>query len=143
MGSIFDKECLEFYDRRKMASVEELGKELRVENESEKEIAVYRVDGCLIQQNQCCDYLLLIIEDKCAYFIKLKGSHIEKAIKQLNASIDKFYPKLSTYKINAWIISSKARTPALRSSHMIKLKQRLKKLKGSLHIETRRAFFRV
>lgn len=143
MSSLLDEKCLKFSDSRKIASVKERGKELTVQNESGKEIAVYHVDGCLIQQGRCCDYLLLIIDDECAHFIELKGSHIEKAIEQINASIDNLFPKLSTYKINAWIISSKARAPALRSTHMIKLKQRLKKLKGSLHTETRQAFFRV
>ena len=44
-----------------------------------------------------CDYLLLNDEAKRAYYIELKGSDLEKAIQQIEATVQMFQTSLSGY----------------------------------------------
>lgn len=40
----------------------------------------YKMDGDLIKQEKCCDYLLVNDSSKKAYFIELKGRNIDDAV---------------------------------------------------------------
>lgn len=135
--------CIKFADRRKNAVVEENKKEFIVRNPKEKLIIAYHVDGCLIKQGKCCDYLVIITEDRVAHFIELKGTDIEKAVEQLNISIDQLLSALKGNKINAWIVSSRVKTPAIKSTKIMKLQKKLKQLNGKLEITTNKAIIEV
>lgn len=135
--------CIKFADRRKNAVVEENKKEFIVRNSKEKLIIAYHVDGCLIKQGKCCDYLVIITEDRVAHFIELKGTDIEKAVEQLNISIDQLLSALKGNKINAWIVSSRVKTPAIKSTKIMKLQKKLKQLNGKLEITTNKAIIEV
>lgn len=139
----FGENCIEYADRRKKVVVKENKKEFIVHNNQEKLIAVYHVDGCLIKTTKCCDYLVLILEDRLAHFVELKGTDIEKAVDQLNASLDQLQSSLKGNNIHAWIISSRVKTPAIKSSKVIKLQKRLKQLNGKLEIATNKVVIDV
>lgn len=134
MGDDFFKEneCTEFCDRRKVLVVKDLGnsQEYRVVNASQKELCKIRIDGCLIEEGERCDYLLLNCEDRLAIFVELKGQDLIKAISQIESSINFLIKQLADFKIYARIVLNKTPTPAINSSTEIKLKKRLKKHNG-------------
>ena len=74
----------------------------------------YKLDGKLISQ----------INDtvKRAYFIELKGRHIEDAISQLESGYNLFRSELKGYEIHLRIVPSKARTHSLRDPEFRKFK---------------------
>ena len=45
------------------------------------ELRHYKLDGELVRQQTCCDFLLINDSGKKAYFIELKGENIDKAVK--------------------------------------------------------------
>ena len=73
-------------------------------NVSRHEIRQFKIDGEVITKNADtarCDYLLLNDEAKRAYYIELKGSDLEKAIQQIEATVQMFQtslPGYTTYK---------------------------------------------
>lgn len=94
----------------------------------------YRVDGKLIASTteRKCDFLLLNTKDKTAYFIELKGSDIQSAIKQINNTLQKVLPGLKGYNINVRIVLTKVSVHGLRGSDYLNLKNLLKRLNGCL-----------
>ena len=59
----------------------------------------YQLDGALIKQTKCCDYLLINDSRRKAYFIEVKGGNIDEAIKQLEAEEHKVQdPKFRKFK---------------------------------------------
>ena len=128
-------ECKEFCDTRKTIVVKESGnkQEYRVTNDTGKEICKIKVDGCLIKDVERCDYLILSCEDKSAFFVELKGHDLQKALSQIDSSINKLkdeIPELQEFKIYARIVLNRNPTPDINSSIEIKLKKRLKQQNG-------------
>ncbi|MEK5040760.1 hypothetical protein [Sporosarcina sp. FSL K6-3457] len=137
MSTVFDAACLEFNDKRKQIVVQEGRSSIHLSNPSQKTVSLYRVDGCLIKEGRKCDFMLHIDERTACHFIELKGSNIEIAVEQIEATIEHFSKQLIEYQsVSAWIIASKIRTLALRSTKIQKLKKRLKQKKGDLYIKT-------
>ena len=71
-------------------------------NVSGHTIRHYKVDNGIIPQNDSqerCDYLLLNDTDKRAYYIELKGSDLEKAIRQIENSIRLLHSGISSYTV--------------------------------------------
>jgi hypothetical protein len=128
-------ECKEFCDTRKTIVVRDSGnkQEYRVTNDNGKEICKIKVDGCLIKEGERCDYLILSCEDKSAFFVELKGHDLQKALSQIDSSINKLkdeIPELQEFKIYARIVLNRNPTPDINSSIEIKLKKRLKQQNG-------------
>jgi hypothetical protein len=86
-----NNECKEFCDHREKIVIKDAGnkQEYRVINKKRQEICKIKVDGCLIKNGERCDYLILSCEDKSAFFVELKGHDLQKALQQINSSIDK------------------------------------------------------
>lgn len=87
-------------------------------NNAGHHIRQYKVDGEVIDKNADtlrCDYLLLNDAEKRSYYIELKGSDIERAIKQIETSIALFHGALNGYKIYKRIIYH-SRTTDVRGS---------------------------
>ena len=82
----------------------------------------YKLDGKLISQKTCCDFLLINDTVQRAYFIELKGRHIEDAISQLESGYNLFRSELKGYEIHLRIVPSKARTHSLRDPEFRKFK---------------------
>lgn len=86
----------------------------------------YHLDGELIRQEKCCDYLVLNDTKKKAYFIELKGRNVSEAVEQLEAGKKKVSVELPGYDIYFRIIGSKMRTHELDTPKMRKLKEKYK-----------------
>ncbi|MTJ18808.1 MULTISPECIES: hypothetical protein [unclassified Dolichospermum] len=125
-------ECQEFCDSRKTIVVRDSGnkQEYRVTNNNGKEICKIKVDGCLIKESERCDYLILSCEDKSAFFVELKGHDLQKALSQIDSSINKLMTEIKEFKIYARIVLNRNPTPDINSSIEIKLKKRLKQQNG-------------
>lgn len=69
-------------------------------NVSGHEIRQFKIDGEVIAKNSGaarCDYLLLNDDAKSAYYIELKGSDLEKAIQQIESTVQLFQTSLPDY----------------------------------------------
>lgn len=84
----------------------------------------YKLDGELVKQQKCCDFLL--INDTCrrAYFIELKGGNVDEAIPQLEKATRICRPELEGYEYYYRIVQSKARTHDLKKLSFRKFKDK-------------------
>jgi hypothetical protein len=131
--------CLNFNDNRLKAVFKDRGSGLskfNAINKSSKMIKGLRVDDCLITDGLKCDYLLIIEAEEKLYFIELKGSDLVKAVDQINTSLDKLLPSIDHKIVSGRIVLSKVNTPDLRHSRLLKLRQRLKQLNGTLEYKS-------
>ena len=136
----FEKEhcdCTKCTDN-KVINAEENKRVFSVQNKSRKLVCKIEIDGCVIKKGIKCDYLFVIPLDEKAFFVELKGQDLLKAIKQLDSSITMLSSHLEKHEINARVVLTKANTPDLRSSELIKFKKRIKKLGGNLKYGTRK-----
>lgn len=100
-------------------------REHRAINPDEKySVRQYKLDGDLVIQQKCCDFLLLNDSLKKAYFIELKGSNIEEAIPQLENGIKLCAEELIGYTVLCRIVSSKVRTHDIQSNTFRKFKDK-------------------
>ncbi|MFQ3575773.1 MAG: hypothetical protein SNJ77_04990 [Cytophagales bacterium] len=103
------------------------------ENDSLDSLTKYKVDGCLINdEDPKCDFLLLNCTKSISYFVELKGSDLIKAIEQIESSINLLHKDFKDYSVEARIVLTRVNTIDLKSSKQIKLERRLKKLNGEL-----------
>lgn len=105
--------------------------------QSKKKIALYRVDGRILDEGIKCDFLFLVAEDKKAFFIELKGSDIEKAVQQILKTVEQLQSSLPKYMLDARIITTRVRTPALKSTYIMKLEKMLRQTGGKLNIKAK------
>lgn len=88
----------------------------RAENPDQKyEVRHYKLDGDIVSQTKCCDFLLINDTTKKAYFIELKGRKIDEAIPQLEKAYEIFRGELKGCSFYFRIVSSKVRTHAVNS----------------------------
>lgn len=94
-------------------------------NKSAHYIKQYKLDGEVFPKNTQelrCDYLLLNEVLKTSYYIELKGSNIDHAIEQIEASIAAIKDSIPEYKnIKRRIIYS-SRTSRIHNSSVLKWK---------------------
>lgn len=92
-------------------------REHRAINAGKSRVSQYKIDGDVVRdQTPRCDFLVMNDDKKNAYLIELKGSDIEHAIEQLEATASRFKSELQDYKIKYRIVCSRARTQALNSN---------------------------
>ena len=84
----------------------------------------YKLDGDIISDKKCCDFLLLNDTLKDAYFIELKGGNVDEAIPQLESGLKEFQAELKEYPYYFRAIPSKVRTHDVRSSKFKRFKDR-------------------
>lgn len=75
----------------------------------------YRLDGVLIRNQRCCDFLLVNDTSRKAYYIELKGQDVQKAVEQVLAAEKLCSAELKGYLSHYRIIPSKAKTKELQS----------------------------
>lgn len=108
------------------------------ENDSLDTLSKYRVDGCLINDDDPkCDFLLLNCTKEISYFIELKGSDLIKAVEQIDRSINVLHKDFKEYSVEARIVLTRVNTTDLKSAKLIRLESKLKKLYGKLIKQTR------
>jgi hypothetical protein len=134
-----EREYIESEDKRLIISLKDNKggrSNYRGNNQLKQSIIVYRIDGGIIndEKNQKCDYAIYTNMDSL-YFIELKGSDYNQALKQIISTIEKLIKKVSEVEVSrvyARIVLSKGRTPEMRTSLETELKNILKKTKVDL-----------
>jgi hypothetical protein len=133
---ILNNDCKTYSGDKKIHAISEKGKTFRLVNDSKFTFAHYRVDACLIKDNneQKCDHLFIIDKKQecAAYFVELKGTGLADAINQILNSIDILYKSLHEHKIYARIVGKRV-TPNIKSRRA-KLDEKLKQFGGDLKI---------
>lgn len=84
----------------------------------------YHLDGGLVKNVKCCDYLLLNMTKQTAYFIELKGRNILDAIPQLENGEELFRENLKGFQIYYRIVFSKAPTHDIKGKDFRKFKEK-------------------
>lgn len=100
--------CLKSFDKRKHISVCEKKKKYLLHNDQEHTMAVFHVDGEMIQSNDAikCDNLILDLTNMTAIFIELKGTDLAHALVQINSTIDMMKNDVAEYSKFARIVTS-------------------------------------
>ena len=85
-------------------------RKLTINNPSGKFIRKITVDGCLVPKTSeevRCDFMFEIDEPiKQVIYLELKGRHIEHAIEQLTATLNKYKSEHNSYKKECHIVAS-------------------------------------
>ncbi len=86
-------------------------REHRIDNSPKGyKVRQYRLDKGLVDNTKCCDFLVLN-DSRChAYFIELKGGHLEDAVPQLEGARRLLEKELEKYTFYYRIVTSKTRT---------------------------------
>lgn len=92
--------CVEFSDKRPMATCAEKGKRYNLVNDKNCLITQYHVDGGLVYDDkveQRCDYLYVVHDttEITAILVELKGKDIKHAVEQLEKSANRFGRSIS------------------------------------------------
>lgn len=70
--------------------VSEKGRTFRILNPERTTVLKVQVDGCLLIERQCCDYLFDVAKNNTIYYVELKGKNINKAVSQLLSTAQHF-----------------------------------------------------
>lgn len=84
----------------------------------------YKLDGDIVKNQTCCDFLLVNDSSKKAYFIELKGENVEEAVDQLQASATRFSSELSGYTFLYRIVCSRVLTHNVQKTKFRKFKEK-------------------
>ncbi|MCL1989100.1 MAG: hypothetical protein FWG64_14175 [Firmicutes bacterium] len=75
-------------------------------------VTQYKIDGVILKNETCCDFLVINEETRIAYLIELKGHGIEKAVDQLESTEKKLSKQLENYDLRFRIIAKRFPKPA-------------------------------
>lgn len=92
-------------------------------NEQGYDVRQYKLDGEVVKNQKCCDFLLLNDSLKKAYFIEVKGGNIDEAVPQLQAGENLCRTELKGYGFYYRIICSKVRTHNVEKNVFRKFKR--------------------
>lgn len=137
-------------DRRRTVSLQEKGKRYEAINVDSKQIAQYHTDDPDRKtESKRCDYAIYIFEkdqngkikaDDRLIFIELKGSDVDRAIEQINSSLEErvINGRVNISKVDALVITSKTPSPKYHSSKKVALRNKLNQYgKGCFIVKTR------
>lgn len=99
-------------------------------NQDKCRVSQYRIDGVVIQDTSRCDFLVINEDKRNAYFIELKGSRIEDAVQQLQATANRLKNQLRGYNFKYRIVCSRARTHAINGNKYKKFQKENSKDNG-------------
>lgn len=80
------------------------------------EVYQFKLDGDLVKNESCCDFLLLNDSLKRAYLIELKGRNISDAVPQLENGERLCRAELCGYEVLYRIVASKVRTHEIQKN---------------------------
>ncbi len=99
-----------------------------------------QVDGCAITEGIRCDNMLTSHDERCEYFVELKGTDVKHAIEQLRVSIQtlgEFTDDRSTYVVSTNV------APALTTTIQRAKRDFRTKLQSELIIKEKQADIRL
>lgn len=100
-------------------------REHRAQNVDGCRVSHYKIDGTVVRDaSKRCDFLLMNDDRSDAYLIELKGTNIEDALEQLEATAQVLQQALHGYRIKYRLVHSKARTHALNGNKFKKFQKR-------------------
>ena len=106
-------------DDAPMVVSSEKGNKHILKNKNRQKIYQYRVDGDILSSNdgEKCDFIVEVETQSksTAFVIELKGSDLEKAIRQIETTINRFGIS-RTYNVQPRIIIHRARTQQVHGS---------------------------
>lgn len=119
MSSSCDRDCLISFDDRKNISISENRKKYLLHNDLSNYIAVFHVDGAMVQDNDKikCDNLLIDTTGMKAIFVELKGTDLAHALQQINQTIDMMrddFPNCTKYA--RIVTSNRTNVPNIRAN---------------------------
>lgn len=92
-------------------------REHRAENRDSQLVSQYKIDGEIVcDMSIRCDFIVMNDDKHDAYLIELKGSDIEHALDQLEATARRFYNELRGYHVKYRVVCSKARPHAIKGN---------------------------
>lgn len=104
-------------------------REHRANNSASCKVSQYKIDGDVICDSSIrCDFLVMNDDKRDAYLIELKGSNIEHALDQLEATASRLQNELREYHVKYRVVCSRVKTHALKSNTF---KRFCKKHKGA------------
>lgn len=113
-------------------------REHRAQNPGGRRVSHYQIDGVVIRDSALhCDFLLMNDEKADAYLIELKGSDIEHALEQLEATARRLQSELRGYTVKYRLVHSRAKTQAIHSNAIKKFCRAHAKKGEFLHQEGR------
>ncbi len=111
--------------QQKLIISKENGREHRADNTKTRyDVRHYHLDGDLVKQCTCCDYLLLNDSKQKAYFIELKGRNVKDAVSQLESAANMVKSEIPRYERYFRIIGSKMKTHEIDNSEVRRLKDK-------------------
>lgn len=137
------KECVAWKDNRKQVVLNDPkgGRSTyRGENLNGNSLVLFRIDGGVMKDcaKKQCDFALLNEDANAIRFIELKGSDCKQAIRQIAETMD--YVLDTTVAcpniVYGRIVLSRARTPDIKTTELIKLSKKLKARNGDLKIQS-------
>lgn len=111
--------CLKSFDNRRHISISENRKKYLLHNDVADFIAVFHVDGGMIQSHEIikCDNLVLDATSMKAIFVELKGTNLAHALEQVNTTIDMLSSDVTEYSLFARIVTSnRTNVPNIRTN---------------------------
>ena len=91
------------------------------------QVRQYKLDGDIIKQMKCCDFLVINDSMKKSYYIELKGENIDEAILQLESAVQLCSGELRGYEIFYRIVCSKVLTHKVNSNKFRKFQAKVGK----------------
>ncbi len=119
MSSSCNRDCLISFDDRKNISISENRKKYLLHNDLRNNMAVFHVDGAMVQDKNTikCDNLVLDTTGMKAIFVELKGTDLAHALQQINQTIDMMRDDISNYTKYARIVTSnRTNVPNIRAN---------------------------
>lgn len=118
-SSSCNRDCLISFDDKKNISISENRKKYLLHNDLSNYIAVFHVDGAMVQDNDKikCDNLLIDATGMKAIFVELKGTDLAHALQQINQTIDMMRDDISDCTKYARIVTSnRTNVPNIRAN---------------------------
>lgn len=139
-----DGNYIKSHDARKKVVLKERreSREYHLQNNSEQELVVYKIDGGIIEDNTLlkCDFGIYTDQD-ILYLIELKGADFQHALEQIQSTISLLLekPNVGVNQLNVRIVLSKYRNPDILSTEEKKLNRilRTKYGNGTMKKQTR------
>ncbi len=119
MSSSCDGDCLISFDDRKNISISENRKKYLLHNDLRNNMAVFHVDGAMVQDKNTikCDNLVLDTIGMKAIFVELKGTDLAHALQQINQTIDMMKEDIHNCNKYARIVTSnRTNVPNIRAN---------------------------
>ena len=119
-------------ERQKSIVSEEKRSKHTANNKHNQKVRQYQIDGYVITSKGVdkCDFLVLNDEKKTAYFIELKGSKMQKAIKQLKNTAEMLKANLCGYTFYYRVVFSGSATHSVNGSMFLAWKNACGKKNG-------------